>query len=117
MCLPWLVIPFEAPETMDEKAFNFKLSSTQIVVERTFGRLKQMWGFLHQTIKRPNIDFLPQILVAACVLHNICLDFDVGFDIQDIGDSSRDTMEQATAEGGSLSTRNALFRYMQAGLM
>ncbi|MCO5586302.1 hypothetical protein L7F22_040241 [Adiantum nelumboides] len=48
--LPWLlVIPFPAFD-IDEhtQKFNYKLSSTRIVVERAFGRLKQMWGYLHQ---------------------------------------------------------------------
>ncbi|MCO5568637.1 hypothetical protein L7F22_022336 [Adiantum nelumboides] len=43
MDLPWLVTPFPSSQ-LDEQTqrFNFKLSNTRIVMERTFGRLKQM---------------------------------------------------------------------------
>ncbi|MCO5579139.1 hypothetical protein L7F22_032991 [Adiantum nelumboides] len=43
MDLPWLVTPFPGTQ-LDEQTqrFNFKLSSTRIVLERTFGLLKQM---------------------------------------------------------------------------
>ncbi|MCO5552582.1 hypothetical protein L7F22_006095 [Adiantum nelumboides] len=46
--LPWLVISFPASD-IDEhtQKFNYKLSSIRIVVERAFGCLKQMWGYLH----------------------------------------------------------------------
>ncbi|GLJ08613.1 hypothetical protein SUGI_0092320 [Cryptomeria japonica] len=39
--LPWLITPFSGAATDDKKSFNFKLSSTRIVVERAFGKLKE----------------------------------------------------------------------------
>ncbi|MCO5610693.1 hypothetical protein L7F22_064934 [Adiantum nelumboides] len=76
MDLPWLVTPFPSTQLEEQtQNFNFKLSSTQIVVKRTFARLKQMWGYLHQRIKQPDIKLLPDIITACCILHNIWLQF------------------------------------------
>ncbi|MCO5593926.1 hypothetical protein L7F22_047945 [Adiantum nelumboides] len=76
--LPWMVIPFPAVENDAEKhQFNFRLSSTRIVVERTFGRLKQMWAYLHQRVRNPDPEFLPKVVATCCILHNIWLDFGI----------------------------------------
>ncbi|MCO5567981.1 hypothetical protein L7F22_021677 [Adiantum nelumboides] len=63
--LPWLVSPFPVPGAdVERQGFNFKLSSTRTVVERTFGQLKQMWGYLQQRIKQPDVRFLPKVIIA-----------------------------------------------------
>ena len=41
--LTWLITPFSGGLTTSQREYNFKLSSTRIVVERAFGRLKKMW--------------------------------------------------------------------------
>ncbi|MCO5553897.1 hypothetical protein L7F22_007423 [Adiantum nelumboides] len=76
MNLPWLMTMFPGAQ-LDEQTqnFNFKLSSTQTVMERTFGRLKQMWGYLHQQIKQLDIELLLDIITLCCILHNIWLQF------------------------------------------
>ncbi|MCO5608340.1 hypothetical protein L7F22_062547 [Adiantum nelumboides] len=72
--LPWLVIPFPAPDMNEHmQLFNHKLSSVRIVVERAFGRLKQMWGYLHQRINQLDVTLLPKIIATCCILHNIWL--------------------------------------------
>eukprot|EP01018_Ginkgo_biloba_P027055 Gb_13002 [translate_table: standard] len=51
--LPWLIIPFSGAVTNAQKLFNFKLSSTRIVVERAFGKLKKYMASLNR-VKNPN---------------------------------------------------------------
>ncbi|MCO5575736.1 hypothetical protein L7F22_029539 [Adiantum nelumboides] len=43
----WLMTPYVLPQTNRETKFNSKLSSTRIVVERAFRRLKNQWRFLN----------------------------------------------------------------------
>ncbi|MCO5610020.1 hypothetical protein L7F22_064255 [Adiantum nelumboides] len=72
--LPWLVIPFPAPGMNEHKQLlNYKHSSTRIVVEIMFGRLKLMWGYLHQRINQPDVTLLQKIIATCCILHNIWL--------------------------------------------
>lgn len=75
--LPWLVIPFSAPDTERLRDFNFIRSSTRIVMECSFGRLKNTWLFLHNPIRQPDVKFLLKLIAACCILHNILLDFGV----------------------------------------
>ena len=55
----------------EQKAFNYRLSRARVVVEHTYGRLKGRW---HCLLKRldVNINYVPVLLTACCVLHNIC---------------------------------------------
>lgn len=50
--------------------FNKTLNSARVKVEMAFGRLKGRWRLL---LKRSDIDyvFMPQVIVACCVLHNM----------------------------------------------
>ncbi|MCO5586343.1 hypothetical protein L7F22_040283 [Adiantum nelumboides] len=85
--LPWLVIPFPAPDMNENtQLFNYKLSSTRIVVERVFGSLKQMWGYLHQRINQLDVTLLPKIIATCCILHNIWLRFGVSCDCNELED-------------------------------
>lgn len=53
-----------------KEKFNKSLNSARVKVEIAFGRLKGRWRIL---LKRSDISytFMPQIVVACCVLHNI----------------------------------------------
>ncbi|KAI5073910.1 hypothetical protein GOP47_0011923 [Adiantum capillus-veneris] len=117
--LPWLVIPFPASD-IDEhtQKFNFKLSSTRIAVERTFGRLKQMWGYLHQRIKQPYVELLPRIIATCCILHNIWLQFGITYDCDEPG-IVEEQMTQNPRPNVAIAddTREILFSYMRAGHM
>lgn len=73
--LPWLMKPYGQNElTPKRDVYNEKLSSTRIVVARAFGRLKGTWRILYGTVLRPNIERLPKMIHACCILHNICID-------------------------------------------
>ncbi|MCO5580168.1 hypothetical protein L7F22_034035 [Adiantum nelumboides] len=114
--LPWMVSPVPSAD-VETQRFNFKLFSTRIMVERTFGRLKQMWGYLQQRIKQPDVGFLPKVITACCVLHNIWLKFgelETGEDI--VGDDTATHVEEA-AQLKANNTRDILMSYMRAGHM
>lgn len=76
---PWLMTPFMAvnPGT-PEAVYNQKHMTARVVIENTFGRLKNRWRCLS---KDRVLHYKPakcaQIIQACCVLHNIALDFDV----------------------------------------
>eukprot|EP01018_Ginkgo_biloba_P016929 Gb_05153 [translate_table: standard] len=53
--LPWLITPFGGVLTNSQREFHFNLSSTRIIVERAFGRLKNCWRILHTKICHPNL--------------------------------------------------------------
>ena len=69
----WLMKPFphHSNLTPSQKSYNFHLSRARIVVENAFGRLKARWRRL---MKRNdmNIDNVPCVITAACILHNMC---------------------------------------------
>ena len=70
---PWLIKPFAFSSTLTtrQKTFNYRLSRARVVVEIAFGRLKARWRRLSKQIDM-HIDNVPHIIVACCVLHNMC---------------------------------------------
>jgi len=70
---PWLMRPFSdfGNLTHEQKTFNYKHSSTRMVVEGTFGRLKGRWRCL---MKRLDVATarVPFIVCSCCTLHNFC---------------------------------------------
>lgn len=58
--------------TQRHRNFNKKLSSTRMVIERTFGHLKCRWRRL-QKLNMSRIDLVPKTVIACCVLHNFCI--------------------------------------------
>ena len=79
--LPWLMKPYTAtgPLIRDQRRLNYQLSRARVFVECTFGRLKGRWRSL---MKRNDTDvsFMPTLISACCVLHNLCELHDDGFD-------------------------------------
>lgn len=57
--------------TPEQRHFNSQLSSAHAVVEKAFGRLKGRWRCL---LKRTDVDytFMPDVVTACCILHNVC---------------------------------------------
>eukprot|EP00250_Pteridium_aquilinum_P015991 c22876_g1_i1 orf=80-1522(+) len=75
--LPWLMKPYTQSELMIAPArvlFNDRLNFTRIDVARAFGRLKGTWRILQGTMKQPNIERVPRMIHACCILHNMCID-------------------------------------------
>lgn len=86
--LPWCIPPFinRAGITARQRKFNQVHASTRQVIERTFalyfGRFRRL-----QYLDMERIDLIPATIIAACILHNVCL---LGAD---------DEIDHYTAEG------------------
>lgn len=71
----WLVKPYpdRGRLTPEQRKFNVKLSAQQSVVERAFGTLKAYWRIALKKVEQKT-STLKKTLIAACVLHNICIE-------------------------------------------
>ena len=68
----WLMKPFsDTGLTSRQRKFNYQLSRARVVVENAFGRLKGRWRSLMKRNDN-NIKFVPKLVTACCVLHNLC---------------------------------------------
>ena len=69
----WLMKPFphNGNLTREQKPYNYRIFRARIVVENAYGRLKARWRRL---MKRNDIhtNHIPNIIAAACILHNMC---------------------------------------------
>ena len=68
----WLMKPFPQSGilTSEIKHYNYRMSRARIVVENAYGRLKARWRRLMRNDMR--VDHIPNIVAAACILHNMC---------------------------------------------
>lgn len=55
--------------------YNIKLSSTRVIIERAFALLKGRFRKL-KYVYMHNTDMIPLLVIACCILHNICIDND-----------------------------------------
>ena len=87
----WVLTPFRnnGRLTRRQKRYNFVHSSTRMVVERSRSLLKGRFRKLKTQMEVDKIEDAPVIIVAACVLHNVCLMNDED-DIQDFMDDDSD---------------------------
>lgn len=69
----WCITPYPAAVTVEERLFNGRHSSARMAVERAFGKLKAQWGLLVKNISY-NAVAMPNLVAAACTLHNITID-------------------------------------------
>eukprot|EP00117_Sycon_ciliatum_P012448 scpid75727/ scgid13513/ Putative nuclease HARBI1; Harbinger transposase-derived nuclease len=71
----WLMVPFKQQGghafTWQQGVYNHAHADTRKVIERAFRLLKCRWRKL-QMIDLDGTEYYPQIIVAACVLHNFC---------------------------------------------
>ncbi|XP_071634367.1 uncharacterized protein [Temnothorax longispinosus] len=74
-CLSWLIPPFInlGQLTQAQKTFNTALASMRQVIERSFSLLKGRWRRL-KFLDMNRDDMIPFVILASCVLHNVCLD-------------------------------------------
>lgn len=61
--------------------FNNHHSRTRILIEHTFGLLKQKWGQLYH-VKLQDIERVCHFIRACCVLHNLALDEEIPIEDQ-----------------------------------
>ena len=101
---PCLLKPFADCGTLTDAQlwFNHVQSVQRQPIERAFGRLKGRWRTLKQCAAY-DIDFVPDVIVACCVLHNFCEDHAAGWDpalfvAEDADDSDSDCDEDEVEE-------------------
>lgn len=70
-----VMVPFKdnGHLTNVHKHFNTILSRSRLVIERSIGLLKGRWRRLLRKLPMIRIDLIPRFIIAACVLHNICI--------------------------------------------
>lgn len=80
--LSWLVPPFRdnGHLTPQQREFNYLHSSTRMVVERAFGILKGRFRRIKYFNDYKHISFVTDIMIAACILHNYCINANDDFD-------------------------------------
>ena len=69
----WLMKPYtdRGNVTPDETSFNIKHSTTRVVVENAFGRLKGRFRSISKRLDL-NVENSCNVIAACCVLHNYC---------------------------------------------
>jgi len=70
----FLLVPYARMDnyTHAEQNFNYLHSRARVDIEDTFGIFKMRWQRMHSFQIAEDIDFVPRLVQAACVLHNIC---------------------------------------------
>ncbi|XP_058062693.1 uncharacterized protein LOC131212730 [Anopheles bellator] len=69
--LPWLVHGYiNTPLSQEEETFNEHLAKARRVVDDSFNRLRARFKILQKKIDI-DVNFVPQILLTCCILHNI----------------------------------------------
>lgn len=81
--------PFAETVTGSPEAnYNEKHMGARVIIENTFGRLKNRWRCMS---KDRTLHYKPtkcaQIIQACCVLHNLALDFNVSDPIEHSGNN------------------------------
>ena len=73
-CRRWLMTPYKdnGNLTRPQKKYNSSQSGTRVIVENTFGILKGRFRRL-QYIDMADVSYICKCIVAACVLHNVCV--------------------------------------------
>ena len=77
---PNIIVPYPATEVRGESAeaiskrkFNKVHSSARMTIERAFGRLAARWRFISKHVYIRKTKDICQVITAACILHNFCI--------------------------------------------
>ena len=81
-----------------ENFFNTSVSRARCAVENAFGLLKMKWRRLHQHSITESTRLIPQLVLCARVLHNVCIDArDVNEEeegaVRDLAEAAADRVE------------------------
>ena len=57
--------------TTEQRQYNYRICRAPVVVENCFGHLKARWRRLLKRLDT-DVDNIPNIITACCVLHNMC---------------------------------------------
>ncbi|MEX1351296.1 MAG: transposase family protein [Desulfobacterales bacterium] len=71
----WLITPYRRVGQLrpEQAAFNGALSSRRQVVERGYGIMKQRFRRVKLGIEMRNMEEICRLILATCVLHNLCI--------------------------------------------
>lgn len=98
--------------TEDQKQFNYKISSTRMVVENAFGLLKGRFRRL-KFFDNKNINFIVECVVAATVFHNIAVNMkeevNETIDVEDVASDDNDDRTVVVHDGEDFRRRDQLF--------
>ena len=85
-CLSWLMVPFKDIGRLNasKRSYNYNVSATRVHIERAFGQLKGRFRKL-RFIDMASFEEIDTLVIACCVIHNICIDSDDT--IEDIDDA------------------------------
>ena len=115
--LPWLMKPYVHHGSISDRQKMYCHSRARMVVENTFGRLKARWRCLLKQNDTATDD-VPVLVMACCVLHNICEVHKEQFDsawLEDVAAGSDPPSETNTSHTHNQSAeviRDATCHYM-----
>lgn len=66
--------------TVEQIYYNRILSRARMIIERAIGLLKLRWRYLIEKLPMKRTDLIPYYILAACILHNLCLKFEDTFE-------------------------------------
>ena len=76
---PWLLTPFENPNSDEQQMFNNRFAKARSIVERAIGVLKGRWRCLtRQRMLHYQPRTASQMINACAAMHNICLQLNDG---------------------------------------
>lgn len=71
-------------EAVAKRKFNKVHSSARMTIERAFGILSARWRFIKKHVYMKKIKDICQVITAACILHNFCINIgDPDFEIDE----------------------------------
>jgi len=110
--LPWLIKPYNQPnvDSTEKRRCNYKMSCGRIVVEMAFSHLKSRWRRLSKC-NDMLVKNIPNVIAAACVLHNMCEIHGETFDeywANSTSDDYPDPHIHSSTHSGSTSIREVL---------
>ena len=104
----WLLRPVKDNGTLTRE--QKKLSKARIVSEHAIGKTKGRWRVLDKRLDEDS-DRIPDTIIAACVLHNICTLRGENYDVSDDSDDS-DSEDDEDPTPGANATLQAVVDYV-----
>ena len=115
---PWLITPFENPNTPEAVHFNKVYAKDRVIIERCFGQLKRRFPILQYKV-RVQLKNVSKIIISCVVLHNVAKFLNDSCDsFQDAvaGDNDDETIQPQAPEQHSASRLRNLGQQKRAHL-
>lgn len=93
---PNVMVPFRENGhlTVRQQNFNYCLSSTRMAIEKAFGMLKVRFRILLDCVGPTDVKRIPELVIACCVLHNLCLMHNDIVDVIVLGENQNENYQQ-----------------------